>query len=324
MPSNPHPNDATPAPLLRGAVVGTGHFGRFHARKLCDHPEVDFVGVVDPDPGRGRATAEEAGVPWYPDLHALDGYPDFVTLATPARTHAAIALEFLEAGVHVFVEKPIATSMEDAGRMVAAAERTGCILQVDHQERYFLVEVGLFDIPANEVWDLHVRRMGPQPPRPPDCSAVLDLTIHDLDWLHAWLGYPGELVEASGNRGSSGFIESVHATFRFPGDRKVLLETSRNHPVRSRDIRGTRPCGAFAVDMVGRAVDGALPQPLSAEQLFTLYGSQPFAKDDYVGKSIAHFIHCIRTRNTPLVNGHAGSKALETALNLENYLENHL
>ena len=307
---------------LKGVVIGAGHFGRFHAQKLAEHPAVDFRAVIDLDAERGQAVASDAGVPWHPDLESLGEDLDLVTVATPAKTHARIAISCLKQGLHVFVEKPIATTVEDAEAMVAAAASANRILQIDHQERYFLEEIGLFENPASTVRSLQVRRLGPPPPRPSDCSAVMDLTIHDLDWIHAWLGTPAQLQEAQGSRVDSAFIETMMARFSFPGERHVEIETSRVHPDRCRDAIIETESGSIHVDFVGRTSSQGLPN--SAEKGKELYGLHPFAESDYVGKSIAHFIHCIHQGHTPKVDGNAGLMALKTTLHLDDYLEKHV
>ncbi|HEX8421884.1 MAG TPA: Gfo/Idh/MocA family oxidoreductase, partial [Pyrinomonadaceae bacterium] len=124
---------------LRTAVIGVGHLGRQHARihaALAAEGRSEFVSVCDLEEGTARDVATERETAWTTDWRTLVGKVDAVSLAVPTEAHSEIGCQLLEAGVHVLVEKPIARSLEEADRMIAASERSGALLQVGHLERF--------------------------------------------------------------------------------------------------------------------------------------------------------------------------------------------
>ena len=174
-------------PLAAG-VVGAGVFGGIHASKYAGLPGVDFKGVFDPAPGAAARVVEkvEAGSS-YDSLDALLADIDLVTVAAPASFHFDVALQALEAGKHVLVEKPIALTTDHADKLVALAERDGLVLQVGHQERYVFDAFGVLDRPVPPT-EIFARRAGVFSGRGMDVSVVMDLMIHDLDLVRQLTG----------------------------------------------------------------------------------------------------------------------------------------
>lgn len=304
---------------MQAIVIGGGHFGKFHTEKYALHPEVSFLGVVDSNLSAAEQLCEQWGGKAYPSLEALDTPIHLASIATPARTHFALASEVLNRGAHVLVEKPIATNLENADQLIQLAREKNRILQVNHQERYFLYEAGMPDCLA-PLKKIQVRRLGPPPPKPSDCSVILDILIHDLDWILAFQKKPPREVEVQeAHKGSSGFFETVRCRLAFEGV-EVFLEGSRNHSERRRTAHLETERGDVEINFMDRTVFHSGEKqwyPPSKEKFSELYGEHPFAREDYVGKSIAHFIHCCQTGGSPQVNGEAGRQALETTLALE-------
>lgn len=305
---------------LKTIVIGGGHFGKFHVEKYARHPEVELVGVLDAAPGVAEALTARWGGVAYPTLEALPEGIDLASVATPAGTHGVLARKLLEGGMDVLVEKPVATELETARGLVDLAKARDRILQVNHQERYFLAEAGL---PAGlgKIRAARVRRLGPPPPKGSDCSVILDIVIHDLDWIRAFV--PGEIVRIEvvrAVRGASGLLETVAARLEGESGIGIEVEASREHGERRREAVIETEKGRFTINFVEREVvgpDGVARYPGSREEEASLYGNHPFEAEDFVGKSVAHFIHCARAGRTPLVDGVAGTRALETALALE-------
>ncbi len=320
-------SEATRSRCLNGVVIGVGHFGKFHAQKLAADPRVNFVGIVDLRESLARALADEYHVMAFSGLEEVDVALDFVTIATPARTHAMLARQAMKRGCHAFIEKPISTTVEDAEALIALAKQQGVVLQVDHQERYFLEEIGLFQsVDPLAVRQLTVRRLGPPPPMPPDCSAVLDLTIHDLDWIHAFVGNGLETLQVDGTWGDSGLVEALRLTGKVgPRQIPVVIETSRMDPERCREAEITLDgeVEPYHINFIERSFQ-APTQPLTYSRDLPpssdLYGVHPFEPLDYVGKSFAHFIYCIAASLRPKVDGPAALAALQSALIIEDLL----
>ncbi|HLM55922.1 MAG TPA: Gfo/Idh/MocA family oxidoreductase, partial [Pyrinomonadaceae bacterium] len=173
---------------LRTAVIGVGSLGRHHARihaALAAEGRSRFAGVCDTNEETARAVASERETRWTADWRTLLGQVDAVSLAVPTESHAEIACALLEQGVHVLVEKPISRTLEEADRMIAAAERGGAALMVGHLERFNPALVALRPHVREPVY-FEIHRVGQFTARSLDIDVVLDLMIHDLD-IVLWL-----------------------------------------------------------------------------------------------------------------------------------------
>ena len=172
---------------LRVGVIGVGHLGRHHARLLGTMPGVQLVGVVDSSEARAQEIAAASNTTAFTDPRALDGRVDAVTVAVPTEGHLEVALGFIERGVHVLVEKPIARTVAEADRMVEAAAARGVRLAVGHTERFNpAVEAARSLLRSPRFIEAH--RLGTFPERSLDIDVVFDLMIHDLDLVLSLVG----------------------------------------------------------------------------------------------------------------------------------------
>ena len=131
---------------LRAGVIGTGAFGRHHAGKYASANGVNLVAIADPSAETRRAMEERHGCETHADWNALLGRVDLVSICSPAVTHAPIVRAFLNAGTHVLVEKPIATTLREADGLIELAERKNVVLTVGHQERFVFARSGLLEM----------------------------------------------------------------------------------------------------------------------------------------------------------------------------------
>jgi predicted dehydrogenase len=293
---------------LRAAVIGAGAFGRHHATKYRAIEGVELAAVADPSPEVQKAMAELHGCAVTDDWRTLLGQVDLVTVATPAVTHAEIVRAFLNSGAHVMVEKPIATSIEDADELIELAEGTGRVLTVDHQERFVFARTGLLDY-AETPLEVSCWRMGPWSGRGADVSIVLDLMIHDLDLIHRLI--PGKVrnVKAAAKIEKSAFPDEVSAMVMFEGGAIARLEASRIAE-RKRGMRAVYADGVVEIDFLTRQVTNTTPRPL-----------HPLEMNDPLGESVSGFVHAVRTHTDPLVRPREARKALATALMIDEAAE---
>jgi predicted dehydrogenase len=296
---------------LRAGVIGAGVFGGHHAAKYASDARVEFVGVFDPHQARGEALAREHGARLFGDLDALLAAVDAVTIASPAHTHGPIARMALEAGLHVLVEKPIATTLSDADAMVAVAGANGLVLQVGHQERFVFEAMGLLAVPELPT-RIEARRLGPFSERGADVSVTLDLMTHDLDLARRLAGRAkAATIGAKGVRERTRSLDRVDAEVGFEGGVVARLVASRLHDKRERVMRVEYLSGVVEVDFVAKTFTNTTPHRLDPR-----FAETPSARDS-LGANVTAFIDAVLGRASPAVSGADGREALALALAID-------
>jgi predicted dehydrogenase len=220
---------------LRIGVAGAGHFGRYHALKVAASSRSKLVGIYDVDAERAKTVGWEAGAPAM-GFDALLGVCDAIVIASPAEVHYDLAIAALQAGKHVLVEKPIASTLEQADAMAAAARERGLVLQVGHLERFS----GAYQAMAGRVGSplyIEAIRIAPFKPRGTDVSVILDLMIHDLDLVLALVDSEIESVDAVGAPIASEHEDIANARLRFQNGAVATITASRISPRTERRMR---------------------------------------------------------------------------------------
>lgn len=302
---------------LRTAVVGVGYLGRFHAQKYAQIEGSNLIAVADANAEAAERVAKELNVEAVTDYRGLLDRVDAISIAVPTPMHHAIACEALERGVHVLVEKPIATTVSEAKEMVEAARRRGCVLQVGHLERFNPAIVAAVQrMTAPRFVESH--RLAPFKQRGTDVSVVLDLMIHDIDLIQELVGQPIESIDAVGAQVFSGEIDIVNARIRFRGGCVANTTASRVSMKQERKIRIFQDDAYMSIDMqqkiltVIRKKDAApveSPAQVSIEE-------ESFDQGDALRDEIAAFLKAIRDKTEPVVTGEDGLRALETAIKI--------
>ena len=251
---------------LRTAVIGVGHLGRQHARihaNLAAEGLADFVSVCDLDEKTAQSIAEDRAVDWTTDWRSLVGRVDAVSLAVPTQSHCEIACGLLEAGMHVLVEKPISRTLEEADQMIAAAHRSGAVLQVGHLERFNPALVALRPHVRNPVY-FEIHRVGEFTARSLDIDVVLDLMIHDLDVVQWLVGEEIEVIDlhAVGIPILTQKVDAANARLEFASGAVANITASRVGTEKIRKMRFFQPHDYVAVDYAtNRATISSLAPP---------------------------------------------------------------
>ncbi|MBV8978397.1 MAG: Gfo/Idh/MocA family oxidoreductase [Alphaproteobacteria bacterium] len=294
---------------LKAAVIGAGAFGRHHASKYRGLEGVDLAAIADANPEVRKGSFAAYGVEAVADWRDLLGRIDLVSICTPAVTHSTIVRAFLNSGAHVLVEKPIATSLEEADALIALAEETGRVLTVGHQERFVFARTGLLDFP-DAPKEVSCWRMGPWTGRGADVSAVLDLMIHDLDLMHQMI--PGGVagVDAYARAEMGRLADEVTAVIAFANGSVARLETSRIAHNRRRGMRAVYHDGVVEIDFLTRKLRNTTRRKL-----------QPLELGDPLGESVAAFVKAARDGSPALVRPQEARRALETALLIDEAAE---
>ncbi len=333
--------------VVKVAVLGVGGLGQHHARIYAEMEQagdVEFVGLYDPHLERAREIAEKNGVRALESLEAALEQADGVSIVTPTVTHHELASKFLRAGRHVLVEKPITDEAGQAAELVQLAQENDRVLQVGHVERFNPVFDYLQSV-ATEPRFIETHRLSPYPARSMDIGVVLDLMIHDLDIVLAFVDSPVKEVDGVGVPVLSPNEDIANARLKFENGCVANLTVSRVSPERMRKIRvfsGGETTSYVSLDYQKQegyiyriAADGAEESSLwhkllhaKDSAIVSEFGGKkvvrepvPIAKDEPLKLELQHFVECVRERQTPKVSGEAGRQALEVALEITRQIQ---
>ena len=305
---------------LRVAVVGVGYLGRHHARILSTLAGVTLAGVVDINRDRAANVAAEFGSVPIDETGALVDQVDAVTVAVPTEAHHAVAHPFLEAGISVLVEKPMARTLDEADDLIAAARRSGAVLGVGHTERYNpAVTAALPLVSAPGFVEVH--RLGTFPERSLDIDVVFDLMIHDLDVLLA--AVPGDItsIDAVGVPVLTNRVDIANARLRFSSGCTANVTASRISRDRVRKVRFFQRDAYLSIDYASQEVERwALARHEGARP--TIEGGKiDVARDEPLRIELDDFACSVRTGREPRVGGSDGRRALALARRITDVIE---
>ena len=307
---------------IRAAVVGAGYLGRFHAQKYASEAGCRLVAVADPRPEAREALALELGTTAVADHRELLGKVDAVSVVTTTPAHFAIARDFLEAGAHVLVEKPITETVEQARELITIATRCGRILQVGHLERFNPAIVAAESELVGARF-IDCQRLAPFKERGTDVNVVLDLMIHDIDIVQSIVGRPIESIDAVGTPVFSGAVDIANARLRFEGGCVANVTASRVSLKMERKLRVFRDDAYLSIDLQQRILTVIRKQatPPAPGGLPVAIDERSFEQGDALRAEIRSFLDCIATGRAPVVSGEDGLRALETAIRITRLLQ---
>jgi predicted dehydrogenase len=296
--------------MMRAAVIGVGHLGKEHARLYAALPDVELAGVVDILQPRAEEIAGLYKTAAYTDYHQILGKVDAVTLAVPTTDHARIGVDLLEHGVDVLVEKPIATTVEEAQALIDAARRNDRILQVGHVERFNPVVAAAREA-ATRPQFFEIHRLAAFSPRSLDIDVVLDLMIHDIDIVLSLVPASVREVRAVGIPILSQKPDIANARVEFEDGCVANFTASRVSFEKTRKLRFFQPHDYISVDYasqtgimvslrMGRVVERKLEPP----------------NEEPLKLELQAFSDCVRTREKPAVSGEDGLRALDLATSI--------
>lgn len=241
--------------MIRAGVIGVGAIGKHHARVYNDLENVALVAVADPDEVRRTAVAERYKVAAYADHNELlnDVELDVVSVAVPTVLHHTVASSVIDHGVHLLIEKPIASAVEEARNLIRQAEETGLTLAVGHIERFnpAIIELRrrLQNGALGRIFQIHARRLSPFPHYVRDVGVVLDLATHELDVMCHLLEEDVERIYAEiGQKVHQQHEDMVSGILRFANDVVGVLDINWLTPTKVRELRVTGEQGMFLVD----------------------------------------------------------------------------
>ena len=297
-------------------VVGVGHLGKQHARLYAELGHL--AGVVDILEGRAQEIAAQYNTTPYTDYRQLFGKVDAVTIAVPTVNHAGIGIPFLERGIDVLIEKPIASTLEQAKALIDAASRNQRVLQVGHVERFNPVVMAAREA-ATKPQFFEIHRLAAFSPRSLDIDVVLDLMIHDIDIVLSLVPAPVREVRAVGIPVLSSKADIANARVEFEDGCVANFTASRVSFEKTRKLRFFQPHDYISVDFasqtgtmvslrMGRVIERKL-EPVNQEPLKL---------------ELMSFVDAVRKRGTPVVTGDDGLRALELAMHINSAIAERL
>ena len=304
--------------------------------------DVVLAGIYDANPDTANRVAAKHQARIFKSIAEAAEHSDALNIATPTTTHFEIAKPLLSQGKHVFVEKPMTDDSEQAAELVRLAHQNHCVLQVGHVERFNPVFKYL-ERAAPEPRFIECHRLSPYPARSTDIGVVLDLMIHDLDVVLAFVKSPVTSVDAVGIPVLSRSEDFANARLRFANGCVANFTVSRVSAERMRKIR-VFSGGATAPSYISldyRAQEGFIyriaragePESSALAKLLALAGSHasivsefggrkivrepvPLAKDEPLKLELQHFVQCAREQQTPMVSGESAKRALDLAFEI--------
>ena len=302
---------------IKIGVVGVGYFGQFHAEKYSKIEETELVGVVDTDASRAKEIAKRYRTKAFEHHSDLFNKVQAVSIAAPTPFHYPIAKDFFLKGIDVLLEKPISSTLEEAGELIGLAESRGLIFQIGHLERFNGALSGI-EGKMGHPRLIECHRLGPFSGRGAEVDVVLDLMIHDLDIMLTLVKSRVKSLEAVGIPILTPYPDIANARIEFENGCIASLTASRVSKEKIRKTRIFQPEGIFSIDYLSQRLFLSKKQgPLAGGKVPEMVTEEiPVKKIDLLEAEIRSFLQSVRNRKPARVSGLDGKRALELALQI--------
>ncbi len=313
---------------LKAGVVGVGQMGRYHVGIYSELFNVELVGIADQEIQRAMTLADKYNTQAYDDYHDLLGAVDVVSVAVPTALHYTVASDFLTAGVHVLLEKPIAHTMEEARELFRLAEVQHVVLHVGHVERFNGAIQELKKI-VHDPWLIESRRLGPFVPRIKDDGVILDVMIHDIDIILNLVDSPVSRLYALGRSIHSDREDLANVQICFQNGCVANIIASRATEIKIRTMAITQRDAYIFLDYTDQ--DIRVHRQASSEHVITRgalrYRQESLIERIFVHKDnplkleIKHLIDCVTRGAVRVVSADEELRSLQVALQLLEILD---
>ena len=315
---------------LRVGVAGVGRLGGLHAKLYRKVAAAHFLGVYDAEAQRAEVVADEHGVKAFSAFEEMLAACEAVNIVVPTSVHFDLAQRALRAGKHVFIEKPITTTVAEARALIQLAQEHGCVLQVGHIERFNGALRSLQNFPLAPKF-IESHRMASFDPRGTDVAVVLDLMIHDIDIILSLVKSPLTRVDANGVAVVSLEPDIANARLQFANGCVANVTASRISQKKMRKMRLFQRDAYVSIDflqglsevyrLVGaEEASGKFSFPITLGKLeqgarprHIIYEKYEAPEGNALQMELESFVHAIRTNTPPPVTGEDGLRALEVA-----------
>jgi predicted dehydrogenase len=307
--------------MIKVGVIGVGHFGRQHARIYTELSDAQLVAICDVEESRGRPTADACGAEFFSDHRQLFGRVDAVSLAVPTVYHCSTACDLLSQGISVLVEKPMASTLEAADRMIAAAEMTGAVLQVGHLERFNPAVAAAKQIATTPRF-FEAHRLSVFTPRSLDVDVVMDLMIHDIDVVLSLVESDVAEVRAAGVPVLTPMVDIANARIEFQNGAVANLTASRVSGERTRKLRFFQPREYISIDYSAQEASMVSVNPAEGGRPQFEARLLPVERGEPLRLEIEAFLRSVAGYPV-VVSGLEGRRALEVAVEINNQIREH-
>ena len=323
---------------IKIGVIGAGHLGKHHIKHLCSHPSVNFVGFFDSNKEVAKKISKKFSVKSFENVGDLISSSDGLHIVTPTNLHHSIAMDCLKKNKDIFIEKPIASNIEEAEEIVSLSKKNKNIVQVGHIERFNPTINRLKTIIKNPHF-IEIERLAPFQSRGTEVPVVLDLMVHDIDLVLSMVDSNIKQIQASGAIMMGTKVDVAHARIEFYNGVIANLKSSRIAQNYVRKIRTYEKnlytitdlmipqIETYNIDtssslssagILGTTVSLTEKEVETADGIKKIYYDKIIPeKKDALLEEINNFIDCIHTRSVPVVDGTKGLKALGVALEIE-------
>lgn len=251
--------------MVRIGLIGAGHLGKIHLRCIKDIPEFNFVGFIDPDDQNAKKVEEEYGLKRFSDLESLFNEVDAVDIVTPTKHHFDIAAKAIKASKHVFIEKPLTHTLEEAKELLDLGYEAPVKIQVGHVERFNPAFLKAQEYSLKPMF-IETHRLAEFNPRGTDVSVVLDLMIHDIDITLSMVKSNVKSIMASGVNVVSDTPDIANARIEFDNGCVANLTASRISMKNMRKTRVFQPDSYVAIDFLKKSTEVLRLEEMSSDE----------------------------------------------------------
>jgi predicted dehydrogenase len=317
--------------MLKAGVLGAGHLGKIHLRLLNQSEKYELVGFYDADEDNAKKVEAEFGYKYFNTIESLIDAVDIVDIVTPTLSHHKCALQAIAKGKHIFIEKPITNTIEEAEEIRVLLAQNNLRGQVGHVERFNPAFIGVKDQIEKPMF-IETHRLAEFNPRGTDVPVVLDLMIHDIDIILSVVNSKVKNVSASGVSVISNSPDIANARIEFENGCVANLTASRISLKNMRKTRFFQKDAYISVDFLEKACEvvkmkdapevpgdfDMILQNAEGEKKQIYFDNPEIASNNAILDELESFAHAINTNTKPVVTLHDGTEALRVASQIIN------
>ena len=304
--------------MINVGVIGTGSIGVHHARIFSDMEGLNLVGIADTDSAKAQETAAKYNCRAFSNYKELMDSADALSIAVPTTLHYEIGMDCLKHNKDILIEKPITTTIDEAGDIISEAKKRNLIVQVGHLER-FNAGVSLISDMVEKPQFIESQRLSPFLGRGTDVDVTLDLMIHDIDIILSLVNSEISDLRATGAKVLTEHIDVAHAWIEFENGCIAEAVTSRMASEKVRQLKVFQHNSYLALDYQRQEIECYTKKDNTIGKEI----KKPLEKEP-LREQLISFADCVKNRTRPIVSGHEGKEALKVALKISDSVNHSL